>query len=1115
MELNANQTAIYENIQSKYPKVDKATIIEYLSGNMDSDAFLKLAKPEDTTDQTKFLESSGYDVNLMKTSIEKIKRDIESDEKNSEFDLEGAFNEYKPSNKLLFQANGIRTDQDLSNSIRGALSLSSNNLSDLVNNTRQLILSDLTEQYGEEKVKKFSKKVEVRNQDINFRGYKTQGLIYKIPKELGGDGKFYAANKPGLDTGDFFAVSGDLLPISMAIAGGTFGSAAGPAGTVAGSAGASYIGEIARLYLGRKLHNFNPDMDDDEFFKFANASAAKYAAIDAAATAAFLPLAAAVKTIVLTTPKDKLSKDTIKKFLDSGGMDKAIKEPLDKARKDIMELGVEAKSVDNYLAVEVAKALPRSGIIEKGTKADKAFANQLAKAENAGNVKKVESEIMKKLTGLNELDNVSADKAIRLIEADAKQIRNLELANVSDDAAEAFKNIQKTKNSIYKTDVDKLMDEINIDFAGATKNIETRLGVLSNQIDNFALTNKIRLAPMNLDTIKTADKLLKSFSRKKVKKLSEKQFAKLSPEAQNKYINSINVQNLFDTLGAEVNVFATKGKLNTITKGLKSLKQTDVSLKDAVQLRTLVKTIDETAPDGPLKNVARQLKGELNTIIDDALSADAKTAAKVIEFDDLLNAKRQSFFQDFAQNFGYGTSKRVKGALQYEGPNIFNKFIAPGPEGLKNSAILGTLINNRKVFNAPSKNRIKAALYEKYLSEVAPQEIGKKGRMEFTKFKDTFGKQYENILGKKDYKEFFKNPQSVINEYDKIIKNTADVQTTISKALPGIDVNVLDAGAPGTIVNSILKLGNKADIKELVKNLNKQSPDMLTNVRQVFLNTMLKSTRTQNADLGVNVTGLNGEALNIFLNQNRGAITQLFDQKFFDVHRSLANALEVIQSPQGMKGIDSPGLTGAANKAGLFVDIFAGPLNHKRLVINRIARIYDGFDLGGDSLNLLRDYNLFLNGAKKNFLAGNYPKVIDDMLAGTKAERNFADRAIDKVNKFFTLSFSENFGRRKPFSIIPKISKDDRFFIPEINPLIAKEYLKEKLDQSTDIGEPAVFEPVDIVAEKVADGLGVAYDATIKKLVNGFLKSQSFRRAVEKGREFEIFESETLEKDDE
>ena len=92
-------------------------------------------------------------------------------------------------------------------------------------------------------------------------------------------------------------------------------------------------------------------------------------------------------------------------------------------------------------------------------------------------------------------------------------------------------------------------------------------------------------------------------------------------------------------------------------------------------------------------------------------------------------------------------------------------------------------------------------------------------------------------------------------------------------------------------------------------------------------------------------------------------------------------------------------MTGAANKAGLFVDIFAGPLNHKRLVLNRIARIYDGFDLGGDSLNLLRDYNLLLNGAKMNFMAGNYPKIIEYMIKGGNAERNLADQAIDTVIK--------------------------------------------------------------------------------------------------------------------
>ena len=39
MELNANQQAIYENLQSKYPKVNKDTIVNYLSGNISLEDF--------------------------------------------------------------------------------------------------------------------------------------------------------------------------------------------------------------------------------------------------------------------------------------------------------------------------------------------------------------------------------------------------------------------------------------------------------------------------------------------------------------------------------------------------------------------------------------------------------------------------------------------------------------------------------------------------------------------------------------------------------------------------------------------------------------------------------------------------------------------------------------------------------------------------------------------------------------------------------------------------------------------------------------------------------------------------------------------------------------------
>jgi len=1098
MELNANQQAIYENLQSKYPKVNKDTIVNYLSGNISLEDFKSVAIPK-VVDSKSFLEDSGYDVDLMKSSIDKIKKDVANDEKLKEFDLEGALNEYKPSTELLFNSSGIRTDQDLPNDIRGALSLSSNTPADLVNNTRQLLIQDLTEKYGEEKVNKYKKQIVVQNKEVGLEGYKDQGLIFKIPKELGGDNKFYKANQPGLDTGDFFAISGDLLPIAASITGGTFGSVAGPAGTISGSAGAAFVGELARLYMGRKLYNFNPDMNDDEFRDMAVAQSGKYAAIDAAATAAFLPLAAVVKKIVFTTPKEKLSQDTIKKFIDSGGIDKSLKEPLDDARKKIIDLGVAPKDADNYLALEVSKAIPRSGIVEKGTVADKLYNRQIAVAENAGNVKEVEKKILKQLTGLNVLDNASADKAIKLIDDEAKNIRNLELANTSDEAAEAFKKIQRTKNKIFKTETDNIIDEFNIDFAGATGNLEKRIGALGDQIDKLQLTNKITVGPLDLKTLNTANKLIKKYKRPKFKTLTPEQLKKLSPEQQSKYLNDKAINDLFKTLGDEVGATSQLAKLTSIEKGLKAAKTADLSLKDVVQLKTLATNVDQTLQTGPIKNTVRQLKGELNNIIDDALISNPEAAKKIIEFDELLNAKRQSYFQDFAQTFGYGNTPKVKNAIQFESTSLFNKFVSPGPEGLKNSAVLGTLINNRKIFNASSKQRIKAALYEKYLDEVAPTEIGKPAKMTFDKFKETYGAQYKNILGK-EYDQFFKTPQKAIDAYDNIIKNTADIQTTFSKALPGIDVNVLDAGAPGQVVESILRLGNKADVKQLITNLNKQSPEMLTNIRQVFLERMIKNTRTQNADLGVSFTGLNGQNLNKFLNENRGTIQQMFNKEFFDVHRSLANALEIIQSPAGVKAVDAPGLTGAANKAGLFVDIFAGPLNHKRLVLNRIARIYDGFDLGGDSLSLLRDYNLFLNGAKKNFMAGNYPKVIDDMLKGTKAERNLADKAIDKVNKFITLGFSQNFGKRKAFDISYR------------NPLLAKEYIKEKLDQQEDIGEPTPFEPVDAVAKKVAEGLGVAFDATIGNLTRMFLESQKKRRKTEAGREEDIFESEVLEK---
>ena len=81
-------------------------------------------------------------------------------------------------------------------------------------------------------------------------------------------------------------------------------------------------------------------------------------------------------------------------------------------------------------------------------------------------------------------------------------------------------------------------------------------------------------------------------------------------------------------------------------------------------------------------------------------------------------------------------------------------------------------------------------------------------------------------------------------------------------------------------------------------------------------------------------------------------------KEFYDVHKDLGRALTLLQQPE--KILTGEGLTGAANKAGLFIDMIYGPLNHNRLVINRLSRIYDSIDGSGKQLDKVLNYKDFI-----------------------------------------------------------------------------------------------------------------------------------------------------------
>jgi hypothetical protein len=396
-----------------------------------------------------------------------------------------------------------------------------------------------------------------------------------------------------------------------------------------------------------------------------------------------------------------------------------------------------------------------------------------------------------------------------------------------------------------------------------------------------------------------------------------------------------------------------------------------------------------------------------------------------------------------ADSFGYGTSKKVtrEVGLTGVGKNTFKEFTDGSNSSLVQAEKLSNLLNTTGVFNTAQKNKINNALYDNYFNEVVKGEKKNylKNHNEFIK---KYGKNYELILGKKEYQKFASSQGNAIKVMDDAVQKQIEVSNAVSTSLPGMNVAVIDRGSPRAIVEQVLKNFKSNDVSGLVKNLNKtiEGRSVLNDVRKVMVYDFLDQTK---------INGLhNGKALDNFLNKNGDALEKLFNKEFVKTYRSVAKALITLQDDTFLGvGAGRKTLTEVANQAGLFIDIFAGPLNHKRLIVNRLSRIFDMFSLGGDNLNLLLDYKLFIEAAKKEALGGNYNVMLD---------------VLGSSNKPIHQSLLKKF-----LNAIGIGSKDLNYKGITKRTLLAKEYVKDKTYDDDNVGEPDVFTAVDNVLDRL------------------------------------------------
>jgi hypothetical protein len=1125
--LNPSQKEVYNTyIANDIPEEDAFGLV---SGTVtQEDYFNKLDSQVKPKNEEEEAEQLGYDVNLMKSTGSVLKERAAASEGIQDISPEDTFKRSGPTQEEVFNLRGIRTDVDKEapGSIRTALSFALPNESLQLIEGKNLLKKYLVNEKGikPDLVEKFKDKIEFRYEPVGKgTDQEMNALVYKIPKELGGDGMFYAYNSPKQrpTMGDVKAIAGDAIPVASAITGGTIGSLGGIVGTTLGSAGGTFAGELTKLYIGRNVYGLHADMKEEDFDKAALETAALSASIDLFATPALLGIAQVIKRSVLTGAKEKLSSDTIKKFIASGGkIAPEITDALEEAKQVLIKAGASEKEASEWAAISVANAIPEAGIFPKGSEADIVYSKILNDANKKAKTLQIERKIARTLTGLDNIPEKEADEIIDATGNKIKQLRQDELIATDANVADAFANLQRTKKDFYKDPVTSDIDSIAVTFNDVNQQIASQISNTKTKLIKAAKNNNIIVDLDTRESVRVFNNILKDYSTKVKKKLPKKFDLKTATQAEREAYNSAKAVNEF------IDLLQIEGKTDLIQKQLKTIKKGATNLDpmtydEAVTIRAFIRQA-EASPNFPVPvlNALRKLKGDFNTAITKATGGNKETAKLAKEYEELLFNYRNTFLEKLSSEVGRGSSSRVTPNVKLLGKNrnVFNSFMDDTEQGLINAEKLGNLIN-LKQFNTNQTNKVTNALYENYYNKVFPKAIGETSEMTHKQFIDKYGDNYRLILGDKKYNEFAKSNKAALNQFQQSVDKQVKIQNKVSEYLPGINIETLNTGNPEAIVKEIFRVGKNSDITGLIKSINKLDPQLTTDIRRIYLRQFLKNvtvdveTRAGGTLEGIPLIGragtrgeaargLNGEALNNFIDNNRGVLQQLYGDNFVSAYRTLGRALEAIQAPLKLGKTGAPGLTEAANKAGLFVDIFAGPLNHKRLILNRIARIHDGFDLGGDSLDLLMDYDKFVEAAKKSFLGESYPLILDTL---SKSKKPADKRLLVKLTKALGLN--------------PKFSGYSFNLLK--NPLTTKEYLKENITEGgryvlgkpdTELeGQPGVFTPIDEVINKVVgskgDTLAKYLDKKItpkvKKLFNMLLSGKEFQEKDFMREEFE------------
>ena len=975
-----------------------------IKNNYSTDVIASVIKEIETSkaNDKKSFENDGRDFNLVSEGLLEVRQALLNEDRP---DLAAKLNlknvsetikELKAGNasindKLFYKLAGINPELDgVNTKTRTVMSFAHYDDKTIATQAHDAIVATLPDKYKETYESLNYSGIKIHTQNYEFADGKRR-LIYKIPKELGGDDKYKLFNKPGFEAKDISGFTGEIGVMASEITMGILATKGGPNAVAMSSALGGGVAELGKLIYGQSL-GVNLDMSTDDMIKLA----LKRAAITGAATRIAIPIfnsaAKQLKNLfakkalgsAVTGEKGTLPSKIRKDFVENykAGLSNEEKTAQIQIFKEALidRSGMTVDEADKFVFETFGGNLPKSSLaqIEKLTKSDITKSGKFVNQEGKEAILAQEREFLEAQAKVLEKQFGISLETIRKSGVKSQVEINDKIINIARGYSEADQlaliETKEALNKAWKESIKNSTNKIYPDELSINKTLTSIIGIAKD--NNIKLGKKISSQQEQL-----MKDVFVTFPKNSVKgNQSIPKFIDQSIAGLNKQIKIIKKPKI-KTTSAETTI----AKLEDATKTLKIIKaQFERGGKvEYNRIQSIKDTIQSLSRDNPeVNNIAMSIMQKMSPFIAKA-EKDVPAFIKLMK-DNASYYNNQTLLRDgvlskVISKVGGTTKGVVSGARAEMGEDFFPILFGNKKQQIDAAAYIGTLVKgNQGALSTAKINEFKTLIYNRFIKDID------EGGMKVADWYKQYLPSLKEVLDPKDLAKL-RSVGTAKEAIETFVINEAKLTTEAKKAFPKIFKNLnlaVDDLNSAQVAGLILENPNITP-KAFNKFFARMPLELRQEIKANYLNTLFINNRASSQLLGKDTINAGGIFKYLSDAKNEQIFQNMFGKETTKSFKTIMAAMDFMENTERfMVGAGGKVLTNAEMEAvrSTATRMIYGPLSHENVVIKGL--LFFANKLDGKLGKELADYDLFLEKFANSYAFKYAPALNDKKFLG-------------------------------------------------------------------------------------------------------------------------------------